>query len=133
MGICRAFPDDGGLPQPGNADMGLGLCAKGSIVGMDVGGLVSGNGDVEAVVEMMLDATSNDAQPLTADRLFAWHAALFPTGRAGYFGHKAAGKQTPVKSHPTGLRTPALTVKRWCPTITQYSAEMGRIAQRHQS
>jgi Fic family protein len=52
-------------------------------LGMDVGGLVSADRDVEGVVEMTLDATTNYAQPLTADRLFGWHAALFPTGRIG--------------------------------------------------
>src|ERR1035441_3196429 len=52
-------------------------------LGMDVGGLVPGDRDVEGVVEMMLDATTHYAQPLTADRLFGWHAALFPTGRSG--------------------------------------------------
>ncbi len=39
--------------------------------------------DVEGIVEMMLDATQNFEQPLTAKRLFDWHAALFPTGRSG--------------------------------------------------
>ncbi|TIL53704.1 MAG: DUF4172 domain-containing protein, partial [Mesorhizobium sp.] len=39
--------------------------------------------DVEGVVEMMLDATQNYQAPLTDERLFAWHAALFPTGRSG--------------------------------------------------
>ncbi len=38
---------------------------------------------VEGVVEMMLDATRNFETPLTPDRLFGWHAALFPTGRSG--------------------------------------------------
>src|SRR5258706_418972 len=52
-------------------------------LGMDVGGLVPADRDIEGVVEMMLDATTNYAQPLTADRLFGWHAALFPTGRIG--------------------------------------------------
>jgi Fic family protein len=52
-------------------------------LGMEVGGLVPADRDVEGVVEMMLDATTNYAQPLTADRLFGWHAALFPTGRSG--------------------------------------------------
>jgi Fic family protein len=51
-------------------------------LGIDVGGLVSADRDVEGVVEMMLDATTNYAQPLTPDRLFGWHAALFPTGRS---------------------------------------------------
>ena len=39
--------------------------------------------DVEGVVEMMLDATQKYAEALTAERLFAWHASLFPTGRSG--------------------------------------------------
>lgn len=39
--------------------------------------------DVEGVVEMMLDATQQFLQPLNKERLFAWHAALFPTGRSG--------------------------------------------------
>ncbi len=39
--------------------------------------------DVEGIVEMMLDATQNYALPLTAERLYGWHAALFPTGRSG--------------------------------------------------
>ena len=52
-------------------------------LGMDVGGLVPADRNVEGVVEMMLDATSNYVQTLTEKRLFAWHAALFPTGRSG--------------------------------------------------
>ncbi len=52
-------------------------------LGMDVGGLVPADRNVEGVVEMMLDATSNYAKPLTQERLFAWHASLFPTGRSG--------------------------------------------------
>jgi Fic family protein len=52
-------------------------------LGMDVAGLVPADRDVEGVVEMMLDATQNYTAPLTKDRLFGWHAALFPTGRSG--------------------------------------------------
>ena len=37
------------------------------------------------MVEMMIDATKNCFNPLTADRLFDWHAALFPMGRSGIF------------------------------------------------
>lgn len=40
--------------------------------------------NVEGVVEMMLDATQNYQQPLTKERLFGWHAVLFPTGRSGF-------------------------------------------------
>lgn len=52
-------------------------------LGMDIGALKPADRNVEGVVEMMLDATSHHAQPLTAERLFSWHAALFPTGRSG--------------------------------------------------
>ena len=48
-------------------------------LGMDVGGLVPADRDVEGVVEMMLDATRHFAKPLTKNRLFDWHASLFPT------------------------------------------------------
>jgi Fic family protein len=52
-------------------------------LGMDVGGIDVVDRQVEGVVEMMLDATRNYDKPLTAERLFGWHAALFPTGRSG--------------------------------------------------
>jgi Fic family protein len=40
--------------------------------------------NIEGVVEMVLDATQKFDQPLTQERLFDWHAALFPTGRSGF-------------------------------------------------
>jgi Fic family protein len=52
-------------------------------LGMDAGGLKLADRNVEGVVEMMLDATRNYDKPLTEERLFAWHASLFPTGRSG--------------------------------------------------
>ena len=52
-------------------------------LGIDVGGLVPADRDVEGAVEMMLDATGNYTAPLTSERLFDWHAAVFPTGRSG--------------------------------------------------
>ena len=52
-------------------------------LGMDIGGAVPADRQTEGVVEMMLDATQNFAKPLTAERLFGWHAAMFPTGRSG--------------------------------------------------
>jgi Fic family protein len=38
---------------------------------------------IDGVVDMLLDATRNYDNPLTQDRLFGWHALLFPTGRSG--------------------------------------------------
>ncbi len=52
-------------------------------LGMDIGGLEPADRDVEGVVEMMLDATQHYDQPLSTERLFSWHASLFPTGRSG--------------------------------------------------
>jgi Fic family protein len=52
-------------------------------LGMDIGALTPTDRNVEGVVEMMLDATQNYREPLTDERLFGWHAALFPTGRSG--------------------------------------------------
>ncbi len=52
-------------------------------LGMDIAGIKPSDRNVEGIVEMMLDATRNYDQPLTADRLFGWQASLFPTGRSG--------------------------------------------------
>jgi Fic family protein len=52
-------------------------------LGMDIGALTPSDRHTEGVVEMMLDATQKCVESLTVERLFAWHAALFPTGRSG--------------------------------------------------
>lgn len=52
-------------------------------LGLDIGGAIPADRHTEGVVEMMLDATQNFADPLTCERLFGWHAAMFPTGRSG--------------------------------------------------
>jgi Fic family protein len=52
-------------------------------LGIDIGGLKAVDRNVEGVVEMMLDATRRYDEPLTAERLFVWHTALFPSGRSG--------------------------------------------------
>ena len=52
-------------------------------LGMDIGALKPADRNVEGIVEMMLDATRHYDQPLTDERLFAWHASLFPMGRSG--------------------------------------------------
>lgn len=52
-------------------------------LGMDIAGLIPADRHVEGIVEMMLDATQHYQKGLTAERLFFWHAAMFPTGRSG--------------------------------------------------
>jgi Fic family protein len=54
-------------------------------LGMEIGGLVESDRNVDGMVEMMIDATQNCFKSLTAERLFDWHAALFPTGRSGMY------------------------------------------------
>lgn len=63
-------------------------------LGIDIGGLISASRDVEDIVEMMLDATQQFSKPLTKDRLFDWHAALFPTGRSGMHRITVGGWRT---------------------------------------
>jgi len=52
-------------------------------LGVDIGALAPVDRHVEGVVEMVLDATANSQAPVTRERLFGWHAALFPTGYSG--------------------------------------------------
>ena len=52
-------------------------------LGVDIGALAPVDRHVEGVVEMVLGATVNCREPMTPERLFGWHAALFPTGYSG--------------------------------------------------
>lgn len=52
-------------------------------LGLDIGALAPVDRHVGGIVEVMLDATQHYAEPQTAERLLAWHGALFPTGRSG--------------------------------------------------
>ncbi|MDW5290926.1 Fic family protein [Formosa sp. PL04] len=54
-------------------------------LGMEIVGSIESDRHIDGVVEMMLDATQHCFEPLTKDRLFDWHAALFPTGRSGMY------------------------------------------------
>jgi len=55
------------------------------MLGLEYAGMVFPDRNVEGVVEMMLDATQKYQSALDEDRLFAWHASLFPTGRSGMY------------------------------------------------
>ncbi len=60
-------------------------------LGINAGGLVPSSRHIEGVVEMMLDATQRHSLPLTEERLFGWHAALFPTGYSGPYKIEVGG------------------------------------------
>jgi Fic family protein len=59
-------------------------------MGLSVAGAPRADGHIEGIVEMMLDATQKYAAPLTDERLFGWHGALFPSGRSGIYKIGAA-------------------------------------------
>lgn len=96
-------------------------------LGMDIGGLKTVDRNVEGVVEMMLDATRHYDQPLTAERLFAWHASLFPTGRTGMRRIRVgawrddSGDPMQVVSGPMGKER----VHFEAPAATRLDPEMG--------
>ena len=52
-------------------------------LGLEAGGIPARDRDVDGIVDVTLDATTNHMEPLTEERLLGWHAALFPTGRSG--------------------------------------------------
>jgi Fic family protein len=52
-------------------------------MGLDIGALRPIDRNVEGIVDIMLDATRKHDKPLSQERLFGWHTALFPTGRSG--------------------------------------------------
>jgi Fic family protein len=60
-------------------------------LGMEISGLIPSDRNVDGVVEMMLDATQQNDQPLNHERLFGWHASLFPTGRSGMYKIEVGG------------------------------------------
>lgn len=77
-------------------------------LGMQVAELVPSGHNVDGVVEMMIDTTQKFDTPLTDERLFNWHAALFPTGRTGMYkittGNWRKGDRGPMQvvSGPIG-------------------------------
>ena len=60
-------------------------------LGLEYSGVEQSDRHVDGIVELMLDATQNNNKVLTDDRLFGWHAALFPTGRSGIYKIEVGG------------------------------------------
>lgn len=54
-----------------------------SHLGIDIGGYIPTHRYIDGIVEIMIDATGQFDNPLTKDRLFVWHAQLFPYGSSG--------------------------------------------------
>jgi len=97
-------------------------------LGVDIGALAPLDRHVEGVVAMVLDATAHCGDPVTPERLFAWHAALFPTGFAGLSRIKVgawrddANRPMQVVSGPIGRQR----VHFQAPPASRLQAEMVR-------
>lgn len=100
-------------------------------LGVDIGALAPVDRHVEGVVEMVLDATANCEAPVTRERLFGWHAALFPTGYSGLSKIKVGGwrddasSPMQVVSGPTGRQC----VHFEAPPADRLEAETGRFLE----
>jgi Fic family protein len=97
-------------------------------MGLDIGALPPIDRNVEGIVEVMLDATRKHDAPLTQERLFGWHAALFPTGRSGMRRIVVGGWRTKdsgemqVVSGPIGRET----IHYEAPSYDRLKKEMAR-------
>jgi len=60
-------------------------------LGLPTAGLPEAARTTDGLVEILIDATTNYENELVDERLFGWHAALFPTGYSGMFKIKVAG------------------------------------------
>ncbi|MDL2286050.1 Fic family protein [Desulfococcaceae bacterium OttesenSCG-928-F15] len=77
-------------------------------LGLPHAGLRPADRAADGLVQILLDATRNYTSPLTAERLYGWHAALFPTGYSGLHKITVAGWRTSpmqVVSGPVGKQT----------------------------
>jgi len=53
-------------------------------LGLPTAGLGPSTRSVDGLIDVLLNATQNYQEPLTAKILKGWHAALFPTGHSGF-------------------------------------------------
>lgn len=58
-------------------------------LGLEISGLVNSERNVDGIVDLMLDAITNYDKELSKERLFSWHASIFPEGRSGMYNIKA--------------------------------------------
>ena len=92
-------------------------------LGIEIAGALPAERDVEGIVEMMLDATQRYDSPLTAERLFDWHAALFPTGRSGMYKIKTAAWRDDIMQVTSGAMGKE-TVHFEAPSASKVPSEM---------
>jgi len=100
-------------------------------LGVPEGAVAPADRRSEGVVEVMLDATGNFKNELTAERLLAWQAALFPTGYSGLHKIKTGAwrddsdRPMQVVSGPVGRQR----VHYEAPPADSVDAEMARFLE----
>lgn len=95
-------------------------------LGIDIGALKPEDRRIEGIVDMILDATQNYRQPLTAKRLCGWHAAFFPTGYSGLY-QITVGRWRTEESGPMRVVSGPIGRKRThfeAPEATRLEVEM---------
>ena len=75
-------------------------------LGLDIAGLLPSDRRVDGVVDMTLDATRNFSEPLTPERLFGWHRALFPGHTGLTIGAWRTDKEGPMRVVSNSLSEP---------------------------
>lgn len=99
-------------------------------LGIEDDGLLVEDHYVEGLVDVMLDAVRNCREPLTDERLFDWHAALFPMGRSGMHRITVADWRKGVE--PMQVVSGALgheKVHFQAPASTDVPAEMNKLIE----
>lgn len=101
-------------------------------LGMDIPGLVPADRHVEGIVEMMLDATQNHSLKLSAERLFGWHAAMFPTGYSGMYKIVTGSWRNNTKDDPMQVVSGAMGKEKvhfQAPDADKLDQEMGKFLE----
>ncbi|MEB4589472.1 Fic family protein [Candidatus Thiothrix sp. Deng01] len=100
-------------------------------LGLEIGGALPASRHVEGIVEVMLDATQSCQQPLSEERLCAWHCALFPTGFSGMYPI-VVGAWRPLSAGPMQVVSGAYGRERVhfeAPEANRLPAEMAAFLQ----
>jgi len=97
-------------------------------LGIEIAGTIAAERNVEGIVEMMLDATQRYDAALTDERLFDWHAALFPTGRSGMYKIKVGSWREGGMQVTSGLMGKE-TLHYEAPVAEKVAAEMFRFLE----
>lgn len=96
-------------------------------LGLDIAGLVPSDRRVDGVVEMTLDATHSIGEPLTRERLFRWHEALFPGVKDLTIGSWRDDAKGPMQVVSGALGEP--TVHYEAPPAERLEREMSRFLE----